>query len=730
MSGGTRPSYEFGPFRLELSEHQLLRDGRPVPLTPKAFELLRVLVQHAGHLVEKDTLLKEVWPANFVEEGALNRTISVIRKQLGERTGRKYIETVPKCGYRFVAPVIARRADLPEPAENPPGASSSDIARRRGTSADLRRIMWPGGAAVVALVLVAMAAVFLQQGKGYRPQIAADPTHRQVTFTGQEGGPTLSPDGQRIAYVSNDSPERRVIVQEVSGGSPRTIFTAPEAGHLRWSPDGSELLVWTRGAGRNGIYIVPEIGGTPRLIVPGNFYIGCWSPDGSTIAVGGFSRGQMLLINTHGAHQRTISSPDVSGAIWDIDWSAQAGLLAFTSSDDHARFTLWTVQPDGSQLTRIVTGQTPIYSARWSPAGDAIYYLRHVNQTATLYKVPIESGHAGEISATGLLSGLDADQSFALSSDGKRLVYARASYYSNLWKLDVDADGRAVATELTRGTSIIERPRLSPDGQSIAFNMGHEPTTNVYTMAITGGQPRQLTFFDAFTVTGGWSGDGETIAFASNHGGTSRVWTVKASGGTPRAVSSGEMSDNFSVSWFPGRRILYQRAGNRDFYQLDPETAAEHPLAKDSSVGWMFSPVYSPDGTKVAVMWSRRPSPGVWVIDNQAHQETFMYPSGAQDVVPIGWSADGSAVYALEGKYLELRGQTLPLGETITEARIVRIPLRGGPKTIATVPAHEIGSMSMTLDARRYVYTAYTSRSDVWVVDNFDASPVQRVSRK
>ena len=180
MSGGTRPSYEFGPFRLDLSEHQLLRDGRPLPLTPKAFELLRVLVQHAGHLVEKDMLLKEVWPDNFVEDGALNRTISVIRKLLGESTGRKYIETVPKVGYRFVAPVIERRAEVKAPPENRPEPSSSDIARRSRASAFLRQITWPGAGVFVALVLVvAIAVVFLRQGKGYGPQIAADPTHRR-----------------------------------------------------------------------------------------------------------------------------------------------------------------------------------------------------------------------------------------------------------------------------------------------------------------------------------------------------------------------------------------------------------------------------------------------------------------------------------------------------------------------------------------------------------------------
>jgi len=716
MSGGTRPSYEFGPFRLDPSEHQLLRDGRAVPLTPKTLELLRVLVQHAGHLVEKDTLLKEVWPDNFVEEGALNRCISVIRKQLGESTGRKYIETIPKRGYRFIAPVIESYPDSHRPADSAPRRAG--LKWGRTIAGNLRSFVKPAAFGLVALVLLVVAVtVAILQRKQPVHQTAADPTHRQVTFTGREGAPTVSPDGRRIAYVSNDSPERKVIVQDLAGGSPLTIFSAPEVGHLRWSPDGADLLIWTRGGGRNGVYIIPQMGGTPRLIAPG-MYIGCWSPDGSTIAVGGFSRGRILLMDRHGTHQRTLSTPDESGAIWDIDWSSPAGLLAFTSNENHGRYTLWTVRPDGSLLTRIVTGQAPIYSARWTPLGDAIYYLRHVNQTATLYKIAIASGQDTQIAA-GLLSGLETDQSFALSSDGRRLVYARASYYSNLWKLDLDADGRIATTELTHGTSIIERPHISPDGRSIAFNIGHEPNANVYTLPIGGGSPKQLTFFDAFTLAGGWSADGTTIAVASNQGGTPRVWTVSANGGTPRALSSGDMSDNFSVSWFPGRHILYQRAGNRDFYQLDPETTAEHPLAADSSVGFMFSPAYSPDGAKVAVAWSRQPTRGIWVIDIPDRHEKFVYAS-SQDVLPIGWSVDGSAIYALEGKYLESRDNTLPLGETITDARIMRVPLHGDPQLVATVPSHEIGSMSMTADARSFVYTAYTSRSDVWVVDNFD----------
>src|SRR5262249_7030140 len=100
--------YEFGPYRLDGAERVLWRDGKSIPLQPKIFDLLIVLVEGHGHLLEKDELLKAVWPDTFVEEANLASNVSLLRKALGEgENGHRYIGTVPKRGYRFVAPVRA-----------------------------------------------------------------------------------------------------------------------------------------------------------------------------------------------------------------------------------------------------------------------------------------------------------------------------------------------------------------------------------------------------------------------------------------------------------------------------------------------------------------------------------------------------------------------------------------------------------------------------------------------
>ena len=106
MSPVSKPIYEFGPFRLDVAERLLLRNGTAIPLQPKAFDLLLVLVQNRGHLLEKDELLKIVWPDTIVEEVNLANNVSILRKILGSGAdAERFIETVPRRGYRFLAEV-------------------------------------------------------------------------------------------------------------------------------------------------------------------------------------------------------------------------------------------------------------------------------------------------------------------------------------------------------------------------------------------------------------------------------------------------------------------------------------------------------------------------------------------------------------------------------------------------------------------------------------------------
>lgn len=156
MTLQANPLFEFDRFRLDPAEHLLQCDGKPVPLTPKAFEILVALLQSNGRLLTKDELMRKVWPDSFVEEANLTVNISALRKVLGDGSGGKqYIETVPKRGYRFVATVTELEGTSPaklpaaaptqiEPETTPPGPLTPEISSPRG---------W-----IVALVLAGIAA--------------------------------------------------------------------------------------------------------------------------------------------------------------------------------------------------------------------------------------------------------------------------------------------------------------------------------------------------------------------------------------------------------------------------------------------------------------------------------------------------------------------------------------------------------------------------------------------
>ena len=183
--------YEFGPFQLDPPERLLLCDGQPVPIAPKAFDLLVVLVERSGHLVDKDELLRTVWQGSFVEEGNLAVTVSHLRKALSDDRGqRKYIETVSKRGYRFVAgvkrlddsdlipapqaapvqPVPVTQNDEKAPALGPHPSGPVVVSPELTQEHAKESWKWAVAAAIAAVSILSAIAWF---GRGHAPQASA-----------------------------------------------------------------------------------------------------------------------------------------------------------------------------------------------------------------------------------------------------------------------------------------------------------------------------------------------------------------------------------------------------------------------------------------------------------------------------------------------------------------------------------------------------------------------------
>jgi DNA-binding winged helix-turn-helix (wHTH) protein/TolB-like protein len=162
--------YEFGPFQLDVSEHRLLNRQEVVPLGPKVFETLLVLIEHSGHVLQKNELMTKLWPDSFVEESSLTQNISLLRKALSEAGEQHFIETVPKLGYRFVAPVtvvevngnggVDDKLSPPDEAESDAPLSHSEApARRSGRKLIL------SSSTILLLLTIVIGGVYLWRTK-------------------------------------------------------------------------------------------------------------------------------------------------------------------------------------------------------------------------------------------------------------------------------------------------------------------------------------------------------------------------------------------------------------------------------------------------------------------------------------------------------------------------------------------------------------------------------------
>ena len=710
--------YAFGPYELNPSEQELRGNGQLVPLTPKVLAVLEVLVEHAGHLVSRDELIRAVWGNTFVEDANVSRCVSILRKALGDEAAASvYIETVPKAGYRFIADVrVSATGDAPLPTMQDSPEVPAPAGRR------YRRV-------------VAAASLFAVIGLGYAtwqvvtpnaPALSRTiaPDHRQVTFTGSDANPAISPDGKFVAYVSDDPPLKHVVIRTLDGGPPVTIASSNTAGMLRWSPDGSRLMFFLRGQERNGIYVSSRNGGPLTEIAKGP-YRSCWSPDGKTIATVQPFAGRIRLRNVETGTDRLVILQGMHQWFWDIDWSPSGDRFLLVSQ--HAQlFTVLTIQADGRHQRTILTDAREIPSARWSPRGDAIYYSRRVDHTVSIFKVRLSADGDVMTAGAALITGLESDGVFELSADGRRLTYTRDPYYSNLWLVDISrgsTGGAMTKRRLTSGTWQAERPSVSPDGTSVLFSLGRETSSNLYVLPLSGGAARQLTSFAGFTSGGVWSPDGRQIAFASDEGGSRRIWITNDRGAPARPVSSGSVSDSLELSWRDESQLFYQQTGNRDFYVIDTRGSRPETMLwqRDERMGWVFSPVVSPDGKRVAVQWNRPNGSGIWVLDAESGRKTKLLDDEDSGALPLAWSRDGKRLFLFAGERAAYRGLPVKLGETTRDTRVLSVPAGGGDvTTVAVLPFAEVGGVAIAQDGKLIVCAVYTSRSDVWIVDDFD----------
>ena len=543
------------------------------------------------------------------------------------------------------------------------------------------------------------------------------PIYKQLTFTGTASLPVISPDGNFIAYINQETfNEHAIIIQDIISGHASEIYRVNQYFNLHWMPDSSEICISGQGLDSKWeIFAIPRLGGMPRKIPYIPFFT--ISPDGSQLAGAYASTEFVAFLDKMTGESRTI--PLSKDFIWfhDLDWSSLGDFILFFTLDNEKN-TIWTIKTDGSNQQKVVEEQVPLFSPRWSQDGDKILYLRGKGQERELWSIPISPDTGKSLKPSSLvIPAFQAGDSFSLDKDDKRFVYTRTLEYSNFWLATSGSSRESsgfVKKAITTGTLMNSWPSISPDGRQIVFSSGDGIKANIYVMPIEGGSPTQITFMDSYNVSPAWSPDGKHIAFACLEGGAFKVWKVSLQGGIPFQFTESEISQDAPfVVWAPGSDILYMRPGNRNFHFLNPDTEEETPLVQDDSIGWMFLPKYSPDGKRVVVRWSRGDESGLWII---SLDDSSSYCIKKGPFSPIGWSVDGKWVYSFESSGGTVRIFLIDI-KSLQERPVTQIPFSleiGHPSPFGK------DIICMSPDGKNFIIPVYKTNSDVWMIENFD----------
>jgi serine/threonine protein kinase len=569
-----------------------------------------------------------------------------------------------------------------------------------------RKLLVPGLVIVGCIAVIVLGVVLLSRRP---PAKKTSATHKQITFTGTASHPAISPDGKFLAYSDNFSGNEQIImVRDLVGGQTLEVGRGRDCGGLRWSPDGSELSFHSENDdGTWTTQIVPRLGGRARQL--DGLYGAAWSPDGTQLAHWSDEKKLLFFVNKTTGESKSISLGKSCPPYADyLDWSPSGKFISLSMYDDDDNYSIWTVSVDGRYQNETLNN-TYAYSPRWSPRGDAIYYLLEGDQTTDLLKVAISPDTGKPLRApVPVLEGHQLGDFITITNDGKSMACTREIYYSNLWLVSLEGSGESQKVNiapLTAGTMLTMAPSFSPDGRSIAYGRG-KSTMDIFIIPAQGGPSQQLTFLNAWSICPVWSPDGKEIAFASSQGG-SKIWSVSASGGTPKPLAKAE---GMWPAWAPGSKILFQTSPRMNLMAYNPDKEEMTTIFKTDSEWQMLFPAWSLDGRQVAVQYKKGPEtgPGIWILSVDGSPERRLWKGLA---LPIYWSPDGRILYAsklVSGKIIILTIST----ENGREAVVFTIPL-----------SREIGRPILrphTVDGRRFVFEARKSQSDIWVVENFD----------
>lgn len=653
----------FGAYEVDLHTHELWKFGTRLKLVGQPFAILAVLLDKSGELVTREELRARLWPADtFVDfNHGLNAAVNKLREALSDSADApRYVETLPRRGYRFIAKVEWVQASAASVAESAiliresfpllPEAADAQADIETGQSLAPRR--WPqfviGTAVVAGMLLVASFLLKAVSGDGSRIQANSSP-QRVRALPGVGIQPAFSPDGNSVAFVRDhgNPADSGIFVAAVGSDQPLQLTHNDRDCCPVWSPDGRSIA-FSRYANKEvSIYVVPAEGGAdqkradekatnPRPaalnvpspgsapeyrintdgVIPQNGGID-WTPDGKSIVFAGPSGLYLVSLDNSGLHR--ITEPPPMAEDWGPAFSPDGKRLLFVRTHQVGLpDEIWATSAMGGKATRILAEPGKIASPpRWSYDGNAIIYASNRSGHPALWRASVDAPD----SLIQMGEGSPAWDP-AISRRGYRMAYERIVRSLSIWQLNLSSSKRERPTVLVPSTSDTDQgpaPQFSPDGKKLAYMSDRSGTMEIWISNRDGSNPFQLTAV-GLAGTPRWSPDSQSIVFDADSPDGSKILTIDLRGGAPRVLTPDKYT-NQVPSWSrDGKWIYYAstRLGDREVWKL-PASGGE-PVQLTHGGG--HAAIESCDGKVLYYAKTFLPEPEIWQVPVKGGPET------------------------------------------------------------------------------------------------------------